>query len=668
MTNLSLTAPYVEPRATPDSRTGAPAKAPRADATPAGPGAKPAAAAAAVREERLVSAALTRRNDELLAEQERLYAELQDLKSYINGRYLTWHELHAELVKYRDALFGMDRMVQARDASIARQDAEKRQLELKLQRLETRFADPATRDGSRAKADADLQRQLAAKRKEVERLEADQATLAVALSEAKRAAADGRREKAALADDMKRRDESIAALRAEIEQTRAELEPARGELERSRAALGDVAAAKDELARRVGELEKEITERAARAEAEHDELRRAHEQLRAVQQQLTDRTTQLAASQETLEQHSRQVEEIEAQLHAARRDAEQARGDLERLEAHAEELGRLHAEARAEIERLAQELAARARDPNLADDLRATREQLQSLEQQLADRTSDLAANQAAMEQAAQRSEQLEAELRATQQQVEQARGELDKIQVRAVELSGLHGAARAEIEELRRHHGDARAEIERLERELAARELAAKLEPKLEVERAMVTLLERGVGRMTAIGGRAANGEPRPAELTPAAEAPAPGVGGDGLTIAPSARPATEERHAAAELPPEPAVAQIANGTDTGGAVEAARKLVALSGGPSVEYPLTKNAMTIGRGRHSDIRIDDHFVSRVHAMLLVTAAGNTVIEDAASRNGVFVNSKRITRSVLRDGDVVCLGGELKFRFVDVTH
>jgi pSer/pThr/pTyr-binding forkhead associated (FHA) protein len=41
------------------------------------------------------------------------------------------------------------------------------------------------------------------------------------------------------------------------------------------------------------------------------------------------------------------------------------------------------------------------------------------------------------------------------------------------------------------------------------------------------------------------------------------------------------------------------------------------------------------------------------------------VIEDAGSKNGILVNSERVKRCILRDGDIVSLGGELDLRFVD---
>ena len=76
---------------------------------------------------------------------------------------------------------------------------------------------------------------------------------------------------------------------------------------------------------------------------------------------------------------------------------------------------------------------------------------------------------------------------------------------------------------------------------------------------------------------------------------------------------------------------------------------------------------MTIGRGHDSDIRIASHFVSRVHAKISTSGLA-TIIEDAGSKNGILVNSERVQRRVLRDGDVVSLGDDLNLRFVDAMH
>jgi pSer/pThr/pTyr-binding forkhead associated (FHA) protein len=100
---------------------------------------------------------------------------------------------------------------------------------------------------------------------------------------------------------------------------------------------------------------------------------------------------------------------------------------------------------------------------------------------------------------------------------------------------------------------------------------------------------------------------------------------------------------------------------------IEAGRKLVVTIEGRSFDYPILKRQMTIGRGHDSDIRVSSHFVSRVHARIRINGAA-TVIEDAGSKNGVLVNSERVLRRVLRDGDIVTLGDDCNMRFVDTTH
>lgn len=80
-------------------------------------------------------------------------------------------------------------------------------------------------------------------------------------------------------------------------------------------------------------------------------------------------------------------------------------------------------------------------------------------------------------------------------------------------------------------------------------------------------------------------------------------------------------------------------------------------------EHPLTEPLTTIGRSASADIAITGNFISRIHARILVIGA-ETVIEDAGSKNGIRVNSERVERHVLRDGDLIRIG-TVRFRFVD---
>lgn len=92
---------------------------------------------------------------------------------------------------------------------------------------------------------------------------------------------------------------------------------------------------------------------------------------------------------------------------------------------------------------------------------------------------------------------------------------------------------------------------------------------------------------------------------------------------------------------------------------------LVLLDAERPIKYPLFKETMTIGRADVADIQINNGFLSRVHARVVLTADGVT-IEDVESKNGIRVNTKLVTRQALQHGDVVDLG-RLRFRFIDTA-
>jgi pSer/pThr/pTyr-binding forkhead associated (FHA) protein len=73
-----------------------------------------------------------------------------------------------------------------------------------------------------------------------------------------------------------------------------------------------------------------------------------------------------------------------------------------------------------------------------------------------------------------------------------------------------------------------------------------------------------------------------------------------------------------------------------------------------------------IGRRAASDIVIDDTTVSRRHALVL-ERGGRPVIADDRSRNGVFVNGRRVREARLEHGDEVQIGARV-MRYVEVTN
>ena len=88
---------------------------------------------------------------------------------------------------------------------------------------------------------------------------------------------------------------------------------------------------------------------------------------------------------------------------------------------------------------------------------------------------------------------------------------------------------------------------------------------------------------------------------------------------------------------------------------------LVRRSGATNIAHVLTGRT-TIGRTPDNSIQIDNPSVSRHHAVLLLTAEG-TVVEDLSSTNGIYINSARVRRQALREGDLLTIGNT-EFRFV----
>jgi peptidoglycan hydrolase CwlO-like protein len=110
--------------------------------------------------------------------------------------------------------------------------------------------------------------------------------------------------------------------------------------------------------------------------------------------------------------------------------------------------------------------------------------------------------------------------------------------------------------------------------------------------------------------------------------------------------------------------LAQVASSTDQTGeeiALEGpARLLIRTDGNTDFVHVLGRRTR-IGRGNDNELVLDTKHVSRYHAVLLAGPV-NTTIEDLNSTNGVYVNGKRITRQVLKDGDRVTVG-KTQFRY-----
>lgn len=91
------------------------------------------------------------------------------------------------------------------------------------------------------------------------------------------------------------------------------------------------------------------------------------------------------------------------------------------------------------------------------------------------------------------------------------------------------------------------------------------------------------------------------------------------------------------------------------------------LQGGPDKgrELLLTGGSLSVGRQEDNDIVVADHLASRRHARL-ERERGQYYVQDVGSRNGTYVNGRRLTEPhLLRDGDEIQIGLEFKALYID---
>jgi phosphoserine phosphatase RsbU/P len=78
---------------------------------------------------------------------------------------------------------------------------------------------------------------------------------------------------------------------------------------------------------------------------------------------------------------------------------------------------------------------------------------------------------------------------------------------------------------------------------------------------------------------------------------------------------------------------------------------------GDAASVVLKNGPMTLGRAAENDIPLPDPFCSSRHAVIFPGDAGGFAIRDSGSKNGTFLNGKRLTGPVdLKEGDEVLIG------------
>jgi hypothetical protein len=98
---------------------------------------------------------------------------------------------------------------------------------------------------------------------------------------------------------------------------------------------------------------------------------------------------------------------------------------------------------------------------------------------------------------------------------------------------------------------------------------------------------------------------------------------------------------------------------------VTVSRLILQREGGES-SFPLTGDSYTLGRHRNNDIQVSDSKVSSFHARIDRSPEG-FVLVDLSSRNGTFLNGKKIQSGLLKTGDEIRLGTASLVYKIDYT-
>jgi hypothetical protein len=83
--------------------------------------------------------------------------------------------------------------------------------------------------------------------------------------------------------------------------------------------------------------------------------------------------------------------------------------------------------------------------------------------------------------------------------------------------------------------------------------------------------------------------------------------------------------------------------------------RLVLVKDGGETSFPLVRDSYTLGRHRNNDIVIGDPKASSFHARIDRSPDG-FVLVDLKSRNGCWLNGKRVETARLKTGDEVRVG------------
>ncbi len=370
-------------------------------------------------------------------------------------------------------------------------------------------------------------------------------------------------------------------------------------------------AAHRELARQHTELQRSLDESRDDA-ADHDAaLQAAQQEIEALRQQVDDER----AAKVTSASQDPALRELQAQLSRTEQYADDLRIRLKDINESHENLGR-------DRERLARNLSlATESNRQLTTDLAASKETIAHLQGEIDDLR------------------------KAHEQEIRILRFELDEAQVTVAETGDINSQLAADLVDTRGYKDElermlcdneeqSQQRIEKLERDLgklarSAEDYEQKLESKSVAINVLLGELTRKSEHVEEIGDVSHDGDDHQSQGIDDPDA------WDGAET--GARKAGRERD------------------------KITRVLIGRIGDHVLRFPLFKDRLTIGRTEDNDIPLKLSYISRRHAVLM-TEGDSTRVIDWGSKNGVYVNSKRVKEHFLSSGDIVAVGNA-KFRY-----
>lgn len=427
---------------------------------------------------------------------------------------------------------------------------------------------------------------------------------------------------AALRSELRKRSDTIERLQFDMEQLRAKWLGLEAELE----------------------AREEVTTNLTR------ELSKTHNEISVARRRLAEREASIEALEVALNERDEHTAALEKHLHAAE-TANEALSSGSELEALRQRLGEFEGLVASQNSALAELRAQQARTEDYADSLR----------RQYADLNTEM--DELHAERGRLRESLAAAEARAAElsQALDTARAASEAAQQRVADIEGEH---ERELRQLRFELGEAEetlAQHETLSEQLAT-ELVDTRGFKQELERMLSVNSEQSQGRIEELEDQVALLESTISAYEDELEAKADAIAClieelSGARSNPD--PIGEIEHAIHDL--DDRMSERITARPATPADRIARLLVGRIDTQDLRFPLFKNRLTIGRTRQNDIQLKADYVSRRHAVL-VTERDRTRVIDWGSKNGVYVNSKRVKEHFLENGDILAIG-TAKFRY-----